>query len=251
MDIVERLRVAGCVFAEDEAALLEASATSPDHLEAMVLSRIDGLPLEQILGFAEFAGLRVLVDSGVFVPRRRTEILVREAGRAARPGSLVLDLCCGTGAVGAAIASRVPGIELLAAELEPAAVANARRNIEPAGGRVFAGDLFDALPVELRGRIDVIAVNAPYVPTGSIAMMPPEARLHEPGIALDGGADGLDIHRRVAAGASSWLAPAGTLVIETSRRQAAASAALFEAQGFRARIAHWDDVEGTCVVVTR
>jgi len=251
MDIVRRLRAAGCVFAEDEAALLHEAAQSPDDLERMVLRRIAGTPLELILGWAEFAGLRILVDPGVFVPRRRTEILVREAVGVARSWAVVLDLCCGTGAVGAAIAARVAGVELYAAELEPAAIVNARRNIEPLGGTVLAGDLFAAVPTELRGRFDLIAVNAPYVPTEAIALMPPEARDYEPPIALDGGSDGLDFHRRVAAEANDWLTPEGTLVIESSERQAPQSAELFVARGFAARITEWEDVDGTAIVVTR
>jgi release factor glutamine methyltransferase len=97
----------------------------------------------------------------------------------------------------------------------------------------------------------VLAVNAPYVPTDSIAMMPPEARLHEPAIALDGGGDGLDIHRRVAAGAADWLAPGGTLLIEASRGQADRSAALFEAAGLSAHVETSDDFEATVVVAVK
>ena len=82
------------------------------------------------------------------------------------------------------------------------------------------GDLYDALPVALRGRVDVLAANAPYVPTDRIALMPPEARDHEPRLALDGGVDGVDLHRRIAAGAAEWLAPGGVLLIETSPAQA-------------------------------
>ncbi len=136
------------------------------------------------------------------------------------PGRVVLDLCCGTGAVGAAIHAAVGGVELYASDIEPAAVRCARRNVEPLGGQVFEGDLFDALPASLRGRVDLLVVNAPYVPTEAIALMPPEAREHEPHITLDGGADGVDVQRRVAAGAAEWLAPGGHLLIETSREQA-------------------------------
>ncbi|THG30277.1 putative protein N(5)-glutamine methyltransferase [Naasia lichenicola] len=249
--MVERLRAAGCVFAEDEAALLTDAATDSDDLERMILSRVAGLPLEQIVGWAEFGGLRILVDPGVFVPRRRTEILANEALTWTRSGSVVLDLCCGTGAVGAVLAARVPGIELYASELDAPAVENARRNLEPIGGSVFAGDLFGALPGSLRGRIDVLVVNAPYVPTAAIALMPPEARDWEPSVALDGGADGLDVHRRVAAEAAGWLAETGILLIETSRLQAPTTAQIFETRGFDTRIVHDDEIDGTAVLVTR
>ena len=100
------------------------------------------------------------------------------------------------------------------------ALACARTNVPAATAHL--GDLYDALPGRLRGRIDVLAANAPYVPTDRIADMPPEARDHEPRAALDGGADGVDLHRRIAAGAPDWLAPGGVLLVETSPGQACA-----------------------------
>ena len=98
--IVTRLRAAGCVFAEDEARLLMSAAGTPAELDAMVGQRAAGLPLEQVLGWAEFCGLRITVAPGVFVPRRRTEFLVRQAVAIARPGAVIVDLCCGAGAIG-------------------------------------------------------------------------------------------------------------------------------------------------------
>jgi release factor glutamine methyltransferase len=233
--IVRALRAAGCVFAEDEAALLVAEPGSEDDLANRVERRIAGEPLEVILGWADFGGLRIEIDPGVFVPRQRTEYLVRRAARLTSPGSIVVDLCCGSGALGVALATRVPGIHLFASDIEPAAVACARRNLIGLG-EVFEGDLFDALPDELRGRIDVLMVNAPYVPTGEIAGMPTEARDHEPLITLDGGSDGLDVHRRVAADAFVWLAQGGTLLIETSRQQAQVAASIIRDAGLTPRI---------------
>ena len=133
--VVRRLRAAGCVFAEDEARLLLAEARTADQLDALVERRVAGEPLEHLLGWAEFAGLRIAVGPGVFVPRRRTEVLVAEAVALARPGAVVVDLCCGSGAVGVAVASAVPGIELHAADVDPAAVACARANLAGLGGR--------------------------------------------------------------------------------------------------------------------
>jgi release factor glutamine methyltransferase len=213
------------VYAEDEAALLAAESTDTQALELMLARRVAGEPLEQVLGWAEFFGLRITVLPGVFVPRRRTEAVVGLAiDAAANPDHVpvVIDLCCGTGAIGVAVASALPAVELHAADLDPDAVACARLNVTM--GEVHEGDLYAALPGDLRGRVDVLAVNAPYVPSDQIRLMPPEARLHEHHVALDGGADGLDLHRRVAAGAPEWLAPGGTLVIETSPRQAARTA---------------------------
>ncbi|HEU5036280.1 MAG TPA: putative protein N(5)-glutamine methyltransferase [Nocardioides sp.] len=237
------LRAAGCVFAEEEAALLLGEAPDEATLTAMVARRVAGEPLEQVVGFAEFCGLRIAVAPGVFVPRQRSTALVRRAALGLGPGDVVVDLCCGTGALGAAVAAAVPGLEVHAADVDPAAVACARRNLPP--DRVHEGDLYDALPEGLRGRVAVVVANAPYVPTGAIATMPPEARDHEHRVALDGGADGLDVQRRVIAGAPAWLAPGGRVLVESSDRQAPDSAALMVAAGLAA------EVDGQVVVGTR
>jgi release factor glutamine methyltransferase len=249
--IVTRLRAAGCVFAEDEAELLLSAATTPDELAAMVERRALGFPLEQVLGWAEFYGLRIAVDPGVFVPRRRTEFLVGEAVALTLPGAVVVDLCCGTGALGVAVASAVERVELHAADVEPAAVVCARRNVTAVGGFVHQGDLFAALPVVLKGRIDVLLANTPYVPSREIGLLPAEAREHEPLVALDGGVDGLDVQRRVAAEAARWLAPGGHLLVETSERQAPHTAAAFERGGLTARVTACDERYATVVIGTR
>ena len=247
--IVGRLRAAGCVFAEDEAGILHASASSPDELDAMVERRVNGLPLEHVVGWAEFHGLRIAVDPGVFVPRRRSEFLVDTAIAllSAAPPQVVVDLCCGTGALGLATATALPGAELHVADLDPAAVACARHNVEPAGGHVYQGDLFAPLPDSLRGRIEIVICNAPYVPTEEIAFMPPEAREHEAPMALDGGSDGLAILRRVCAQTPGWLAPGGFLIVETSERQAPSMAAAMTAAGLVAAV-HGDEETGATVV---
>ena len=274
--LVARLRAAGCVFAEDEAALLVADAPDAAALDVLTARRVAGEPLEQVVGWAGFRGLRIGVEPGVFVPRARTGLLVREAVRALRAratgaapgrapgapgrsggtgdGPVVVDLCCGTGAVGLAVAVEHPGVALWAVDLDPAAVACARRNaaaLGPAGTTVLLGDLDAPLPAALEARVDVLVVNAPYVPTAEIAHMPTEARDHEPRVALDGGADGVDLHRRVAAAAPRWLAPGGHLLIETSVRQAGATAAACEGQGLAVRVVHDEDLDGTVVIATR
>ena len=250
-DVVARLRAAGCVFAEEEALLLADAAATSTELAALVDRRVAGFPLEHVLGWVEFCGLRIAVDPGVFVPRRRSEVLVREAVSFARPGMVVVDLCCGSGALGVALASVVAPVELHAADLDPLAVACARRNVGAIGGQVHAGDLFDALPPELRGRIDVLLANVPYVPSGRIAAMPREAREHEPRPALDGGADGLDIARRVVAGAPDWLGRGGSLLFETGAGQVSAALELVVASGLRARVVTDDELGATVVVGTR
>jgi release factor glutamine methyltransferase len=245
--VVASLRAAGCVFAEDEAELLIAAAPTASDLARLVEQRVAGLPLEQVLGWADFCGLRIAIDPGVFVPRRRSEFLVRQAAIVVQPGAVVVDVCCGSGAVGAALAA-VRHIELHAVDIDPVAVQCARRNI---GGNVYQGDLYDPLPTTLRGRVDVLVANAPYVPTDEIAYMPPEARLYEPQVALDGGVDGLDIQRRVIAGAALWLAPAGTLLIETSHRQAARTADIIAQAGMHPTVVSSDDFDVTVAIGIR
>jgi release factor glutamine methyltransferase len=250
--VAATLRAAGCVFAEDEARLLVTAAATPVDLAAMVDKRVAGLPLEQVLGWARFCGLRIGVAPGVFVPRRRTELLARQAAalsrRANRPRPVVVDLCCGSGAVGAAIAATAPGIQLYATDIDPAAVRCAAANLYATGGAVCEGDLYAALPAALRGRVDVLVANAPYVPTGAIALLPAEARDHESHVALDGGVDGLDVQRRIAAGAPDWLAPGGHLLIETSDRQAAATVQTFRRNGLEARLARSTALDATVVI---
>jgi release factor glutamine methyltransferase len=235
--VVTELRAAGCVFAEDEAELILTTARTPDEAAAMVGRRVAGLPLELVLGWAEFAGLRITVEPGVFVPRRRTEFLVEQALAAVPGASVVVDLCCGSGAVGAALAASLGGAELHAADIDPAAVRCARRNIAPRGGHAHEGDLFEALPARLRGHIDILAANVPYVPSGEVPLLPSEARDHEPLVALDGGTDGLDVLRRVAAEAPAWLAPGGHLFVETSERQTPLALDALRRAGLTARAA--------------
>ncbi|MFI9048098.1 putative protein N(5)-glutamine methyltransferase [Streptomyces sp. NPDC053427] len=256
--VIARLRAAGCVFAEDEAELLLSAARTPAELVAMVQRRVLGLPLEHIVGWAEFHGLRVAVDPGVFVPRRRTEFLVGRAvtlgRRAARPGpdrAVVVDLCCGSGAVGAALGAALGEVELYASDIEPAAVRCARRNIGAAGGEVYEGDLFAPLPADLRGRIDILVANVPYVPSEEVGLLPSEAREHEPLVALDGGADGLDVLRRVTAEAPQWLAPGGHLLVETSERQAERAVETVARSGLVPQVAVSDEFYATVIIGTR
>lgn len=249
--IVTKLRAAGCVFAEEEARLLISAARTPAELAAMVDRRAAGFPLEHVIGWAEFCGLRIAVDPGIFVPRRRTEFLVRQAAALALPGAVVVDLCCGSGALGAALAASLERIELYAADIDPAAVHCARRNVTAAGGRVYEGDLFEPLPSTLLGRVDVLVANVPYVPTEAIGLLPPEARIHEARVALDGGADGLDIQRRVAAAAPLWLAPGGRLLVETSERQEPQTVEIFARNGLSPKVASSDELDATVVIGTR
>jgi release factor glutamine methyltransferase len=272
-DLVRRLRAAGCVFAEEEAALiLEQAAAAGDaagdaaggaaggsdrvaaEVDRLAAARERGLPLEQVLGWAELAGVRVTLEPGVFVPRRRTALMVTTAVSLAvvseRDPVMLLDLCCGSGAVAAAVrhglAASGTRVEVVAADVDPVAVRCAGRNLP--GARVLVSDLLDQLPDDLRGRVDVLTANVPYVPTDALALMPREAREHEPRLALDGGVDGLAVLRRVAQAAPDWLAPGGTLVVETSERQRPAALEAMRQAGLTGGVRTAEDL-GAVVVL--
>jgi release factor glutamine methyltransferase len=249
-DLVGRLRAAGCVFAEEEAALLvEAAAGDSSVLERLVTSRVAGEPLEQLLGWVAFGGRRVRVGPGVFVPRVRTELLAEQALARMTEAALVVELCCGVAAVAAMLqADRRVG-EVYAADIDPVAVGYARRNLsEPAVALV--GDLYEPLPVRLRGRVDLLVANAPYVPTEAIPLMPREARDHEPEVALDGGGDGVDVQRRIIAEAPDWLRVGGSLLIETGREQSVITAGEMRAVGLGVEVVVDDERDATVVVGT-
>ena len=256
--LIDRLRAAGCVFAEDEADLLVEAARDAVELESMAEQRIGGLPLEQVVGWAAFHGLRIEVDPGVFVPRRRTELLVDEAlaclprrepqGPRARRRRPVLRF--GGGGHGrswtpGATSSSTPPTSI------PPPSAAPRRNLASAGGVVHRGDLFDALPAGLRGRVRLVVANVPYVPSAEIELLPPRGPPARAPDAVDGGGDGLDVLRRVAGDATTWLVPGGQLLIETGDHQSSAAAASFEQAGLTVRLVHSEELDTTVIIGTR
>jgi release factor glutamine methyltransferase len=248
-DVAAELRAAGCVFAEDEAALLCAEARGAPQLSDMVSRRVAGTPLEHIVGWAEFCGLRIAVTEGVFVPRPRTQFLARLAATLLGPGGVLVDLCCGSAAIGAAVAAASGSIELHAVDIDETAVRCARRNLT--SGNVYRGDLFAPLPHHLRGRVNVITANTPYVPSRHIEQLPREARDHEPRFTVDGGDDGLGTLRRVTAQASEWLAPNGHLLLEVSARQADAAVQAVAAGGLVPHICRSEEFEAIAAVGVR
>lgn len=227
--------------------MLVTAARTPGELAAMVDRRVSGIPLEYVLGWVEFCGLRVAVEPDVFVPRQRSALVVEQAARLVSAGAVVLDMCCGCGAIGLALATRVP-VELHASDVSAGAVQCARRNLVQVSGHVYSGDLFEPVPDSFRGRLDLIVCNAPYVPTAKIGTLPPEARLYEPIVTLDGGVDGLDVVRRVVKESPRWLRSGGHLIVESSESQAADMVAEFGAAGFGAVIARNDAIGATVVV---
>lgn len=335
--IVTRLRNAGCVNAEEEARLLMAAAPNPTDLATMVERRATGAPLEHVVGWAMFCGRRMVVKPGVFVPRRSTEFLVHQTMALTRPGATVVELCCGCGAVSAALLAALRHIRVHAVDIDPVAVECAQRNIAVAsgghtavaggghtavagggdnaaggyaavgtghtavgggytavgggytavgsghvavggghagagrgyatsvggahgvlvgsghtgpvgGGQVYTGDLYRPLPSALRGSVDIVVASPPYVPSQEIIFLPIEARDHEPLVALDGGADGLDVIRRICAAAPLWLTPGGHLLIEASDRQASRLAEIIAGNGLAPHVVASQELNATVVI---
>jgi release factor glutamine methyltransferase len=259
--VAAELSAAGCVSARAEARwLLEEVLELPQgelarrggetvpgparaRLAAMTARRVAGEPLQYVVGWAPFGPLRLAVGSGVFVPRPETEGLAGLA--ASRLGAhpeprLAVDLCSGCGAVACFLADAVPGARVLATELDPGALAWARENAGRHGVELLAGDLDGPLPPGLGGRVQVMTANVPYVPSEQIQLLPRDVRDHEPRLALDGGPDGLDVLRRVAALAPRWLAPGGVLLSEIAEDQGSAAVRALAAAGLQAVCLHHD-----------
>jgi release factor glutamine methyltransferase len=212
--VTRRLAAAGCVAAAQEAAELLNAAPDPATLDAWLAQRELGVPLAWIVGATTFAGRRLAIGPGVYVPRVQTEELAARAAALLPPGGLALDLCTGCGAVAAHLAATVDGGRVVGVDVDPLAASFARCNDVP----VIVADL--AAP--LRGRFDVITAVPPYVPTGALHLLPADVVRHEPRRALDGGDDGLNLARRVVSAAARLLSPGGWLLIELGGDQDAA-----------------------------
>lgn len=233
--MVERLEALGCIAASDEADMLleAAGAAAGDgaaRLEAMLARRATGEPVEWIVGWAPFGGRRVAVHPGVYVPRAQTELLARRAAALLPRRGRAADLACGTGAIALVLRERRPRATVHATDLDPRAVRCARAN----GVAAVEGDLDEPLPAALEARIDVLTANVPYVPTGQVALLPRDVQRWEPARALDGGADGLDLVRRVLALAPRWLRPAaGRVLVEIGPDQTDVACAAAAGAGLR------------------
>ncbi|MFI7601003.1 putative protein N(5)-glutamine methyltransferase [Actinoplanes sp. NPDC049681] len=258
--VVATLHAAGCVFAAEEAELiLDAAERAGDPARCaelvhdMVARRCAGEPLEHIVGWAAFCGLRIAVAPGVFVPRRRTEFLAEQAVQVGGDAAVIVELCCGAAPLAATLAVRLPRAEIHAVDIDPVQTAYARRNLALFASRAYVheGDLYAGLPQGLRGRVDLIVANAPYVPTADIGTLPTEAREYESHRSFDGGSDGLAVQRRVAAGAAEWLSPGGHVLVETSADQGPLSRGVFAAAGLDAWSASCADLEATVAVGRR
>ena len=246
--LVGRLRAAGCVFAEDEAAVLRRTTDDPARLEELLRRREAGEPLEHVVGWVGFGGLRLSVGPGVFVPRQRSLLLAGAAAALARTQAapVVVEAFAGVAPIAAAVADAVPGAQVHACDVDPRALAHARCNLPPGAG-VHEGALLDGLPAALRGRVTLLVAVPPYVPEAAAALLPREAAEHEPAAALFGGGDGLDRVRDLLDLAGRWLAPGGALLVELHAAQHPAAAARAEAAGHSVR--RWDGEDGQTAVL--
>ena len=235
--VVERLRAAGCVAAEEEAHDLLATASDGHQLEARLRRRESGEPLAWIVGGLEFCGRWVQVVPGVYVPRIQSEELARRAGRLLPEGGRAVDLCTGAGAIAGHLRAEVPNASVVGVDLDPNAATCAARNGVPA----LVGDL--GAPLRAAHVCDVVTAVPPYVPRSELRLLPADVQRFEPRLALDGGADGLDVARGVVMAAGRLLRARGWLLVEVGGAQDEALAPDLEASGFR-HIEPWFDDEG-------
>jgi len=235
--VVRALAEAGFVAPDPEArALLRATSEGVGPIEELMARRLRGEPLAWITGSVRFCDVRVLVDPGVFVPRPHTQALARRAVSLLPEDGMAVDLCTGSGAVAAVLGSIRPRAAVVATEIDPAAVACARRN----GVRVFVGNLDEPLPPSLRGHIDVMTAVVPYVPTEELHFLPRDVVANEPRRALDGGRGGTTLLVRAAEAAGRWLRSGGSVLLELGGDQAGEVAAILADVGFSEIRVHRD-----------
>ena len=225
-------------------ALVEEVARSAEEEYAgLVERRARREPLQHLTGVAWFRHVELAVGPGVFVPRPETELLAGWAVEHATDGSVVVDLCTGSGAIAKAVKDEVPGADVHAVELSEDALAWAERNLEGTGVELRQGDLATAFE-DLAGTVDVVTCNPPYVPLEAWESVAPEARDHDPHLALFSGADGLDAIRVLERRAAVLLRPGGVVGFEHADVQGESAPAVFAATGRWADVRDHADLAG-------
>lgn len=216
-----------------------------DRLDELVDHRSRRIPLQHLTGRAGFRTLTLACRPGVFVPRPETEVLAGLAVELAGPGSTVVEPCTGTGAVALSVAAEAPGTTVVATDRDAAAVDLARRNAAELGLDVDVreGDLLEPVGAPLRGRVDVVVSNPPYLTADELAGCEPEVREHDPRGALVAGPTGHEVTDRLIATVPAWLRPGGVLLLEVAEVRAAAVARRARDAGFR-DVAVLDDLTG-------
>jgi release factor glutamine methyltransferase len=229
----------------------EVPAYLAARFEALVARRADREPLQHLLGSTGFRYVDLAVGPGVFVPRPETELLAGWAVDRAREvhDPVVVDLCTGSGAIARAVADEVPSARVHAVEMDPAAHEWAARNLADTGVELRLGDMADAFE-ELEGTVDVLTCNPPYIPLDAWESVAPEARDHDPHLALFSGDDGLDALRVVAACAARLLRPGGWVGAEHADVQGESAPAVFTEAGWFRDVRDHDDLAGRPRYVT-
>lgn len=247
----ERLREAGVASPDHDAAELLAHVLGTTRArlplvddvpldllreyDVLVARRADREPLQHLTGVAYFRHVELSVGPGVFVPRPETELLAGWAIEHATEGTVVVDLCTGSGAIAKAVADEAPGASVHAVELDEAAYRWAERNLTGTGVDLRHGDLATAFD-DLLGTVDVVTCNPPYIPLEAWESVAAEARDHDPHLALFSGADGLDAIRVLEGRAALLLRPGGVLGFEHADVQGESAPAVLTASG------RWTDV---------
>jgi release factor glutamine methyltransferase len=263
------LVAAGIVFPDDELALILQAATGLPGSEllgdvvvessaastarSLARRRGQGEPLPYVTGIMEFRSLQLAVGPGVFIPRPGTGAVVERAEAVLPRGGLVADICTGCGTIAFAIASERPDARVYASDSSDEALAWAQENRSRTELQVTfcLGDLFDPLPGELRGEIDVVVANPPHVPSNEAHLMPRDVVDHEPSDALFGGPDGLLITERIVSEAVDWLKPGGWLVCELGGSQDTQVTPLLESLGYTDIAVHLDESNRRRVIEAR
>lgn len=235
----------------------ELSPAAAEEYAALLARREAREPLQHLLGVAWFRHVELAVGPGVFVPRPETELLagwavdrIREhTGSTTGEGAVVVDLCTGSGAVAAALADELPGARVHAVELDPAAYAWAERNLAGTGVDLRHGDMGTAFD-DLRGTVDLVTCNPPYIPLTAWESVAPEARDHDPHLALFSGDDGLDAMRVLARRAAVLLRPGGRVGAEHADLQGESAPAVFVEAGGWHEVRDHEDLSGRPRFVT-
>lgn len=233
-------------IAPQEARWITESAGDEATALEMARRRSRGEPLQYVLGTAAFRQIELEVGPGVFIPRPETELIAERALDLLPEGGTLVDLGTGSGAIALGIAHERPDAIVFATEADPGALAWAVRNRDRLAPHVevLQGDLFDALPPDLQGQVDVVVSNPPYVSLDRKEILPIDVRDHEPERALYGGDDGMLVTTRLATDARGWLRPGGWLVLEMSEQQQEIMTTLLEGLGYEdivigVDLAHW------------
>lgn len=231
--------------------------TELDAMRELVRRRGEREPLQHLLGTASFCGLDMSVTRDVLIPRPETELLAERAVErvraraAAGAAPAVLDFGTGSGCLAIVIAARCPEARVDAVDISEAALAIARQNAARHGLaeriRFLAGDGFEVVPAG--AAYDVIVANPPYIPTGELAGLQPEVRDYDPRLALDGGADGLDFYRRLAAAAGGWMRPGGRWLMEVGDGQAGMLREWLPGAGWQVEAVERDDTGRERIVI--